>query len=955
MSVQQSPDIYTTYTKPTQQLTPKDPMNHRAHLHSFYLPKSASGTPYLRFHSLQGFEGISALFEYKLIIKAHDEHGNPAHGIKGLEGYVSHEAYHGSIIHPKEGDPSSPISYQSVASHLDLTTLIGTPLGISLDLNDKHPIDNRTITGAVHKHALIASVTELATRNRHATYELLLVPWLYLLTKTNNYHIHQHKSIPQIIEAVLSCYPYPWQFHLTGNYPSLDYQTQYDESDYAFITRLMSEHGMSFYFEHTKDSHTLIITDHASQLKRHSNPFYDTLTLYPPNQRMPEFAEYLEYFTQTQSLVTAQHLLSDYQFKTPSTPLIAHDTMTAAQTDATKNPHQALIYHLQRYKWHQGRRVHEEALTSLNKTLMNAEHQDGLKALGQGRLKGLQVGCLFTLNNHPRQDCNTDWLIMSLTTHIKPIDEDNNTHQYYTADTSFIAHLATHPLVPKHIHPRPIARTQTATVVAPEGEEIHTDQYGRIKVKFHWDKPTLTQRHLLDNDPSYNQNNQSTSSPKDINTCYLRVSTPWAGDHFGQIALPRVGQEVIVDFFGGNPDMPYVTGSLTNPNNMPPWELPGEQVLSGIRSKEHKGEQSNQLVMDDTKGKLQTQLKSDHLHTEVNLGHIRRLTTPKGRGEYRGEGFEVRSDGHGVIRAGRGMIITTHGRQHATSHIKDIKETTVQLEQATSTHSSLMQSSIQAQCENRALDDTFIPTLDELNTSMTGDINDNHANHHNDDSDDILSHPELSNPHIALSSLAGMTLTAKQNIHITTQNNLAITTDKDLSFATTSKYNLSVQDGISVFAKTGGIKHYTAKDNIELEAQDGQIKHTAKDNIEIISTENSIHITAPKEFRVKVAGSELLINEHGIFITTPKTFQVKSDEKVMMGGEYVGYEVVRLPQPYSLRFHFTDDDGIPYSNTEYEAINKDIGETLIGVTDNEGFTEYFYSDKPNQIEVYLHI
>ncbi|WP_282840470.1 hypothetical protein, partial [Moraxella lacunata] len=95
--------------------------------------------------------------------------------------------------------------------------------------------------------------------------------------------------------------------------------------------------------------------------------------------------------------------------------------------------------------------------------------------------------------------------------------------------------------------------------------------------------------------------------------------------------------------------------------------------------------------------------------------------------------------------------------------------------------------------------------------------------------------------------------------------------------------------------------------------------------------------------------------EQGVFITTPGVFRVKSNEKVMEGGEGVGYEVVRLPKSYSLRFHFTDDDGIPYPNTEYEAINKDTGETLIGVTDNEGFTEYFYSDKPNQIEVYLHI
>ncbi|WP_338151070.1 DUF2345 domain-containing protein [Moraxella bovis] len=159
-----------------------------------------------------------------------------------------------------------------------------------------------------------------------------------------------------------------------------------------------------------------------------------------------------------------------------------------------------------------------------------------------------------------------------------------------------------------------------------------------------------------------------------------------------------------------------------------------------------------------------------------------------------------------------------------------------------------------------------------------------HANHHDDDSDD-LNHPELSNPHIVLSSLAGMSLTAKQNIHITTDNNLAITTNKDLSLATTSKYNLTVQNGIRVFVQTGGIKHYTAKDDIELQAQDGQIKHIAKDNIEIISTEGKIQITSPTQLSINICGSEFKMNEQGVFITTPGVFQVKSNEKVMEGGE----------------------------------------------------------------------
>lgn len=175
---------------------------------------------------------------------------------------------------------------------------------------------------------------------------------------------------------------------------------------------------------------------------------------------------------------------------------------------------------------------------------------------------------------------------------------------------------------------KPIARVQTATVVAPDGEEIDTDEYGRIKVKFHWDKPSLQDRRLFE-----------PLEVKDINTCWLRVSTAWAGENYGAIQLPRAGQEVIVDFFGGDPNMPFVSGRLTNPDNMPVWQLPNEKVLSGLKSKEYQGSQSNQLVMDDTTGKLQVQLKSDHQSSELNLGSITRINPVQGRADFRGKGL----------------------------------------------------------------------------------------------------------------------------------------------------------------------------------------------------------------------------------------------------------------------------------------------------------------------------
>ncbi|UYZ76943.1 DUF2345 domain-containing protein [Moraxella bovis] len=169
-------------------------------------------------------------------------------------------------------------------------------------------------------------------------------------------------------------------------------------------------------------------------------------------------------------------------------------------------------------------------------------------------------------------------------------------------------------------------------------------------------------------------------------------------------------------------------------------------------------------------------------------------------------------------------------------------------------------------------------------------------------------------------------------------------TNKDLSLATTSKYNLTVQNGIRVFVQTGGIKHYTAKDDIELQAQDGQIKHIAKDNIEIISTEGKIQITSPTQLSINICGSEFKMNEQGVFITTPGVFQVKSNEKVMEGGEYVGYEVVRLPKlgDYYLHFVMKDKNDHPLSGKSYILYNNDGEVVETGILDKESKTSVLY-------------
>ena len=927
-------------------------MNHRIRLIGKSIPVSQFGDPYLWFESLSGHEAINELFEYQLIVKTKHPDGSGAHSLAGQQGYVSKSM-------SEAGD--------SPASHLNLQKLIGTNLGIDISLADKKlnlldkllPELNNTeidISGNHIKNGIISSIKQLTTQNLHAVYQITLVPWVWLLTKQSGYRIYQNQSIPHILDDVLTHYPYPVEFRLSNHYPVLDYQTQYGETDYDFITRLMGEHGINYYFEHTQDQHTLILTDQNSHYQPQPNPHYQNLIIYPPNQRMPNYAEYIEHFHPAQALVTGQSLLADYQFKTPKLTLTAHDQY---QWDNVHND-------LQHYEWQQGMGVDNEALQTKANNRTQADYQHGHRAIGQGRLKAINVGHTFTLSNHPDSDSNIEWLVIGIQTTIQNLDPDNRTHQYYTADTQFLVQPKAIELKPEVPTQKPIARVQTATVVAPDGEEIHTDEYGRIKVKFHWDKPSLQDRRLFE-----------PLEVKDINTCWLRVSTAWAGENYGAIQLPRAGQEVIVDFFGGDPNMPFVSGRLTNPDNMPVWQLPNEKVLSGLKSKEYQGSQSNQLVMDDTTGKLQVQLKSDHQSSELNLGSITRINPVQGRADFRGEGFELRTDGHGVVRADKGIILTSYGKQNAQSYVKDIAQTTSQLQQASEQHKSLLQVAIDQKCEERKIDATVSDELAEQvdavkgvagkgsskgNSNASGSSNHNSGKSNNNASEGKYNRfPELANAQIVISSPAGIALTAKQSIHLTSSEHIALTSQKQISVASEDRFIASVAKGIRAFSQKEGIKLYAGKDDVELQAQDGKLEAIARHDVQVISTEGGIEVVSPNVVSIKVGGTELKITPEGVFITTPGIFKVKASEHVFEGGDSTPFKNLQLPKleniGYSLRFApYGSDENfelLDWLGEPFKLINANTNQVLSSGVINKTKLPRLFSDNPMDVKIVI--
>ncbi|PUE22879.1 type VI secretion system Vgr family protein, partial [Limnohabitans sp. Jir72] len=253
-------------------------------------------------------------------------------------------------------------------------------------------------------------------------------------------------------------------------------------------------------------------------------------------------------------------------------------------------------------------------------------------------------------------------------------------------------------------------------------------------------------------------------------SCWVRVSAAWAGNQLGAMHVPRIGQEVIVDFLGGDPDQPICTGRVYNQMNTPPWALPAQQALSGFRSRELKpgggnsaAGRSNHLVLDDTEQKIQAQIKSDHQHSSLSLGHITRIEDNAGRKDHRGEGFELRTDGHGAVRAKDGLIISTEGRPNANGHITDLSETAARLQNGQSQHDSLGDLAMQHQAQEEGDQGDVAHAIEAQNKAIAGDGKTEGK------------FPELSEPHLVLTSPAGIESTTPQSTHQHSGQHHAIT------------------------------------------------------------------------------------------------------------------------------------------------------------------------------------
>ncbi|MBA1141633.1 type VI secretion system Vgr family protein [Mesorhizobium neociceri] len=432
---------------------------------------------------------------------------------------------------------------------------------------------------------LISEFRLTRIEDRLAYYEAVVRPWLWFLGNTTDCRIFQDKSVVEIVEEIFSKYGGIAKFEkrLQGSYPPREYCVQYDESDLDFVQRLLEHEGILYFFEHAEGEHKLILADAISKLK--PAPGYETVLYQFEGQGSRRDVEYITEWIPGSAVRPGAYAHTDYDFEKPAADLMAKSAQPFGHKQAAGENYRHPGAHLE-----VGR---GDSLAAIRREEIQAPH---MRIAAVGTVRGLFSGCTFKLDGFPRDDQNKEYLVVSAEYRLfdpgyrAGVDTDGENFKVVlgVAPTS-VAYR------PPRITARPIMRgPQTATVVGPSGEEIFTDKYARVKVQFHWDR--------------LGKKDQKSS-------CFVRVSQTWAGSGWGFIQIPRIGQEVIVDFIEGNPDLPIITGRVYNASQMPPYGLPGNATQSGWKSNSSKGGGGyNELMFEDKAGSelVNFQAQKDH-------------------------------------------------------------------------------------------------------------------------------------------------------------------------------------------------------------------------------------------------------------------------------------------------------------------------------------------------------
>ncbi|EQA5737617.1 type VI secretion system Vgr family protein [Escherichia coli] len=741
-------------------------------------------------------------------------------------------------------------------------------------------------------HGVITGFKHLSSSQDEARYEVRLEPRMALLTRSRQNAIYQNLTVPQIVEKILrerhQMRGQDFVFNLKSEYPAREQVMQYGEDDLTFISRLLSEVGIWFRFA----------TD--ARLKIEVIEFYDdqsgyerglTLPLRHPSGLFDGETEAVWGLNTAYSVVEKSVTTRDYNYRT------ATAEMMTEQHDATggDNTTYGEAYH---YADNFLQKGDKEAAES-GAFYARIRHERYLNE--QAILKGQSTSSLLMPGLEIRVQGDDAPAVFRKGVLITGVTASAARDRSYELTFTAIPYSERYGYRPALI-PRPVmAGTLPARVTSTVKNDIyaHIDKDGRYRVNLDFDRDAWK--------PGYE-------------SLWVRQSRPYAGDTYG-LHLPLLaGTEVSIAFEEGNPDRPYIAGVKHDSVHT------DHVTIQNYKRNVLRTPANNKIRLDDERGKEHIKVSTEYGgKSQLNLGHL----VDAGK-QQRGEGFELRTDMWGAVRAKKGIFISSDAQDKAQGQVREMAPAMAILDGAQSQMKSL---STNAQTANADPAD-LSSQIALLQQSVK----------------------DLTQAAILLSAPKGVAIASGEHLQLAASKNLIANAGNHADIGVVKNMFIGVGQALSVFVRKAGIKLFANKGAISVQAQNDLMELLAQKSIEITSTEDEIRITAKKKITINGGGSYIRLDACGIEAGTPGEYNVKAGyygrkPKAKLTPELMAFPVIESGE-FNAKFLFTDDDGLPYANTKYIACFSD-GTQKEGITDENGYTENFNTDSKQTIDVRL--
>lgn len=852
----------------------------------------------------------------------------------------------------------------STNAHVDLKSLVGEEVTLRLLQAD----------GSKRSwHGYITQAMQLGADGGFARYRLIMEPFLAFLAQRRDCYLFQDKTVIDIIGQILADYPEAvWSNQVTQPLRTYSIATQYRESDFDFIRRLLSEEGLSFRIEHDQSA---VAGDDAKHA-RHQLIVFDRLSELPAGTQ-PLVRFHRNNATETSDTVQQWHEIRSVQPNAVSLAGWDYKTLVATGAQASTALDNGELPRLEIHDASRPYRFEDSAAAKLRTDLTMAAIESTYRRFaGDSTVRQLAEGTVITLTQHESyvgEDAR--FKVLSVDHHgannlgAQAAELLGNTDvEAGSYRNTFSAQPFASPIV-SALLAKPVARSQTALVVGLPDQVLTTERDHRIKIQFPWQRgETPNAGGQSETGPAGRNAGKTGNAPgNDQSGTWVRVAEWLSGPNWGSHFLPRIDTEVLVDFIDGDIDRPVIVGQHYNGADLPPFSAGHEAganhpgVLSGWMSHNHE-EGHNQWVVDDAPGQLRTRLATSENAGQLSLGHlIHQAPESASRGAWRGSGFELRTDGWLAVRAGEGILISATARPNGQSTQMDVAETVGQLHAAAETAKALSDAA-QGQGAlplkaNQAQTD-FIATVDpKKRGKFESSIGGQEAKKATPGSRDLGEPTErFAEPiilaeapgDIGLSSPASTVLFAGANLHVTVQ--------QDVHIASAHTVATAVGHGASWFSHSGGIKSIAQAGTHTIQANTDQMEILADQSMTITSSNDEIHLLAKEKIVLMAGQSSITLEGGNITFACPGTFSVKGSGAAFMGPGSGAASLEGLPDSrakiYQEQFKATDNvSGESVANQPYRIELAD-GSIIRGVTDDMGRTEKVATADPQSVKLY---